>query len=85
LSSRQSTIIPDYRAVKYGRSDSLAAGDVGFEAFYQSYQDELNTIGKRPDLLIFNRRDVGDVELNLADAQTISRAIAAIEVRSSSF
>lgn len=76
---------PDYRAVKYGRSDSLAAGDVGFEAFYQSYQDELNTIGKRPDLLIFNRRDVGDVELNLADAQTISRAIAAIEVRSSSF
>lgn len=76
---------PDYRAVKYGRSDSLAAGDTGFEDFYQSYQDELNTIGKRPDLLIFKRRDVGDAELNLADDEIISRAIAAIEVRSSSF
>jgi len=76
---------PDYRAVKYGRSDTLAAGDPGFEDFYQSYQDELNTIGKRPDLLIFDRRDVGDAELNLADDQIVSRAIAAIEVRSSSF
>ena len=29
---------PDYRAVKYGRSDSLAAGDPGFEDFYQATQ-----------------------------------------------
>ncbi|NOU35639.1 MAG: AccI family restriction endonuclease [Kiritimatiellaceae bacterium] len=75
----------DYRAVKYGRSDTLAAGDSGFEDFYQAYQDELNSIGKRPDLLIFKRSDVGDAILNLADDQTVSRAIAAIEVRSSSF
>lgn len=76
---------PDCRAVKYGRSDSLAAGDSGFEAFYQTYQDELNSIGKRPDILIYRRQDVGDDELDLDDDQTIARAIAAIEVRSSSF
>lgn len=75
----------DYRAVKYGRSDSLAAGDPGFEDFYLSYQEELNTIGKRPDILIFKRSDVGNTELNLDDEQTVSQAIAAIEVRSSSF
>jgi len=76
---------PDYRAEKYGRSDSLAAGDPGFEDFYVSYQEELNSIGKRPDLLIFKRRNVGDAELNLDDDRTVSRAVAAIEVRSSSF
>ena len=43
----------DYCAVKYGRSDSLSAGDPGFKDFYTSYQRELNTIGKKPDLLIF--------------------------------
>lgn len=75
----------DYRAVKYGRSDSLAAGDPGFEDFYQAYQDELNSIGKRPDLLIFKRSEVGDAALDLADDQTVSKAVAAIEVRSSSF
>jgi type II restriction enzyme len=76
---------PDYCAVKYGRSDSLAAGDSGFEEFYRDYQEELNTIGKRPDLLIFKRKDVGDAAINLADTNTVSKAIAAIEVRSSSF
>ena len=49
---------PDYCAVKYGRSESLAAGDPGFDVFYQTYQDELNNIGKRPDLLIFRRSDI---------------------------
>lgn len=75
----------DYRAVQYGRSDALAAGDPGFEAFYQAYQDELNSIGKRPDLLIFKKSDVGDAPLDLDDAHTVSKAVAAIEVRSSSF
>ncbi len=75
----------DYRAVKYGRSDSLAAGDSGFEDFYQAYQDELNNIGKRPDLLIFKRSEVGDGALHLAEDQIVSKAVAAIEVRSSSF
>ena len=40
-------------AVKYGKSDDLVAGEDGFDTFYQDFQDELDTIGKRPDLLIF--------------------------------
>jgi type II restriction enzyme len=47
----------DYFAVQYGRSDSIAAGDNGFADFYMEYQSELNTIGKRPDLLIFKLSD----------------------------
>ena len=47
----------EYCAVQYGRSDNLAAGDPGFAKFYLEYQDELNNIGKKPDLLIFRRSD----------------------------
>ena len=75
----------DYVAVKYGRSESLAAGEPGFDEFYKAYQDELNNIGKRPDILIFRRADIGAASINLDDDQTISKAVAAIEVRSSSF
>ena len=44
-------------AVRYGKSDDLVAGDVGFEDFFNRYQAELDTIGKRPDLLLFNKAD----------------------------
>ena len=74
----------EYCAVRYGRSDSLAAGDSGFAEFYSKYQDELNNIGKKPDLLIFHRSDVPKEKLDLDDV-SISQAVAAIEVRSSSF
>ena len=47
-----------YRAVKYGRDDSLSAGDPGFREFYEAYQEELNTIGKKPDLLIYRRSEL---------------------------
>ncbi len=43
----------DYRAIQYGRSESLAAGDPGFAEFYASYLDELNDIGKKPDILVY--------------------------------
>ena len=46
----------DLWAVKYGRSEDLVAGEPGFDAYYRSYQAELGAIGKRPDLLIFDRR-----------------------------
>ena len=76
----------EYVAVHYGRSDSLAAGDEGFGEFYQQYQDELNTIGKRPDLLIFRRSEIGSpVNIDIDDEDLVGRALAAIEVRSSSF
>jgi type II restriction enzyme len=75
----------EFCAVKYGRSDTLAAGEDGFEKFYQEYQDELNNIGKRPDLLIFRRSEIDLGNLDLDDDLTVSKAAAAIEVRSSSF
>jgi type II restriction enzyme len=47
----------NFRAVKYGKSDDIVAGEEGFETFYKGFQDELDTIGKRPDLLIFEKED----------------------------
>lgn len=40
----------NYVAVKYGKSDDLVAGEAGFDRFFQEFQDELDTIGKRPDI-----------------------------------
>lgn len=75
----------DYVAVQYGRSEALAAGDAGFDDFYRNYQEELNNIGKRPDILIFKKSDIEGQRYDLDDDNVVSRAIAAIEVRSSSF
>jgi len=72
-------------AIQYGRSESLAAGDEGFEEFYASYQAELNELGKRPDILIFEKADFSDTNPDTSRDEVVSRAIAAIEVRSSSF
>lgn len=43
-------------AVKYGRDEDIIAGEPGFKEFYDKYQDELDTIGKRPDILIFKKK-----------------------------
>ena len=76
----------NYVALPYGCSEGLAAGDDGFEEYYADYQKELNTIGKRPDVLIFKRADApADGLVASDDFNTVSKAIAAIEVRSSSF
>ena len=78
--------MPEYSSWQYGRDDSLSAGDPGFEDFYNDYQSELNAIGKEPDLLIFRRGDILDgQEFDLHDEDVVRKAIAAIEVRSSSF
>lgn len=72
-------------AVPYGRSDSISAGDAGFAKFYKSYQNELNTIGKKPDILLF-RKDEAPGDISAESLQNAARnAYAAIEVRSSSF
>lgn len=79
-------------AVKYGKSDDLIAGEAGFEKLFNDYQDELDTIGKRPDILLFKRCDFDeqlgyDISLINSDEikEYISKAIAGIEVRSSAF
>lgn len=73
-----------YCALRYGRSESLAAGDPGFKEFYEKYINELNDIGKRPDILIYRQQDIPK-GFNLDDDDFVSKALAAIEVRSSSF
>lgn len=75
----------DYFAVQYGRSDSIAAGDEGFSDFYIQYQNELNTIGKKPDVLIFRTTDFPDRIVDINNNGCVKKAIAALEVRSSSF
>lgn len=72
-------------AVRYGRNDGIAAGDPGFADFYRRYQDELNAIGKRPDLLLFRKGDAPDESTSLESREIVGKAVAAIEVRSSSF
>jgi hypothetical protein len=85
-------ITANFVAVKYGKSDDLVAGEDGFDTFYQDFQTELDTIGKRPDLLIFNKADF-DSNLGFDISQIphyqitdyVKRAIAGVEVRSSAF
>lgn len=76
---------PEHFAVMYGKSDDLAAGDPGFADFYAAYLRELNRIGKAPDILIFERPSAPAGSTLRMDESTVSSAIAAIEVRSSSF
>lgn len=85
-------ISKNFIAVKYGKSDDLVAGEDGFDIFYQNFQTELDTIGKRPDLLIFKKADF-DNNLGFDISQIphnqitgyVKKAIAGIEVRSSAF
>ena len=79
-------------AVRYGKSDDRVAGEEGFTAFFSEFQDELDSIGKRPDLLLFRRDDFpldwGDDISRKPTAeieQIVSKAIAGFEIRSSVF
>jgi len=81
-------------AVKYGRSEDLVAGEPGFDEYYRRYQEELREIGKRPDVLVFQRPAFLAEFGQIADISTlprerldlwVARAIWAIEVRSSAF
>ncbi|MCL4548702.1 MAG: AccI family restriction endonuclease [Bacteroidetes bacterium] len=82
----------NYVAVKYGKSDNLVAGEDGFDDFYESYQDELDDIGKRPDLLLFQKDKYDDKwQKNISRFskdeldKIVPLAIAGLEIRSSSF
>ena len=75
----------EFFAVESGRSESIAAGDEGFADFYMEYQNELNTIGKKPDLLIFKLTDFPDRNVDIENDEHVKKAIVALEVGSSSF
>lgn len=79
-------------AVKYGKSDNLIAGEAGFAQLYDEYQNELDEIGKRPDILLFKRSDFDSAlgydissRTNEEINEYVRKAIAGIEVRSSAF
>ena len=79
-------------AVQYGRSENAVAGEPGFEEFYEQYQDELESIGKRPDILLFSKevyseawgKDISNFSKEQLD-KIVPLAKAGIEVRSSAF
>jgi type II restriction enzyme len=82
----------NFVAVKYGKSDDIIAGEEGFDDFFEEFQKELDTIGKRPDLLIFRKSDFNEElgndisQLNHTQIEDyVKKAIAGIEVRSSAF
>ncbi len=77
-------------AVRYGRTDKILAGEPGFKEFYGKYQEELEKVGKKPDLLIFRAQEYKeawkhDLSSLSIDASVLSKAIAGLEIRSSAF
>lgn len=82
----------NYIPVRYGMSDKITAGDPDFKDFYNSYQDELDSIGKRPDLLLFEPNkydkswgeDISHLAINELKP-IVSNAAAGFEVRSSAY
>lgn len=82
----------NYVAVKYGKSDDLIAGEDGFDEFYKQFQEELDTIGKRPDILVFKKENfAAEKGIDISRfphheiTEYVKKAIAGIEVRSSAF
>ncbi len=72
-------------AVRYGRSERIVAGEVGFKEYFESYHKELFSLGKRPDLLLYHgtppqidEKKDGHELIPLA-----KKSIAGFEVRSS--
>jgi hypothetical protein len=82
-------ILKDHDVVKYGKSDDLMAGDDAFPKFFDEYQNELDTIGKRPDLLIFEENKCESENISGSDfeehAKIVPLALMGWEVRSSSY
>ncbi len=85
--------ISELIAVQYGRTDNLIAGDPGFKDFYKKYQDELEELGKCPDILIYKRESFTPESRKEFECgkdrkdiiPTTKKALAGLEVRSSAF
>lgn len=83
----------EFKALRYGAAGRLVAGDVGFKEMFRKYHEEIREIGKRPDLLLFKREHIDN--LNLPDdisefepsrlLEIAKVATRAIEVRSSRY
>ncbi|MEK6540614.1 MAG: AccI family restriction endonuclease [Pseudomonadota bacterium] len=78
----------DRTIVRYGDSDTIAAGEEGFRNFYLSRLDDVRQYGKRPDLLMFASTDIPTDASGIGTEALMGQArlaSCAIEVRSSKF
>lgn len=89
LSGALLTSFPDWQVAQYGDTNRIAAGDTGFKASYLRGLEETRLLGKRPDLLLFQKGltvPSNFSEFRQAETEKIAQqAAAAIEVRSSKF
>lgn len=76
--------------IMYGRADQLIAGQDGFKQLWQEHMQELDTIGKRPDILLFDSEFASDslsgkndISEDTEEWKFVKSAYAGIEVRSS--
>lgn len=81
-----------FKAFSYGRKDDIISGEPGFKEFFEKYQDELDKIGKCPDVLIFDNGTADKVQSIIQSdkprnsiIEFAKKASAALEVRSSAF
>ncbi len=89
LAGAVSGTVPGYRAVHYGNSDRIAAGEEGFRDFYIAVLEDVRMLGKRPDLLIVPNSYKGSDDVSAQPTEElrslVASAVAAVEVRSSKF
>ena len=87
LSKAISYDLPGYKTVKYGDTDSTAAGEEGFKEQYLNAKEDTRKYGKRPDLLLFKdslKVDSDITGMSRIEADSFARqAELGIEVRSS--
>jgi hypothetical protein len=79
----------NYTAIRYGNEETISAGEEGFKEFYISLKKEVLKFGKRPDLLIFDKKykkEKNLSNLNTLDAKKyVEECLTSIEIRSSKF
>ena len=79
----------EYDVSQYGESGTMVAGEPGFRDFYLQYRNELEVIGKRPDLLVAPKGTLPSDDISAMAKETqepyVKRSVLGIEVRSSAF
>lgn len=89
LASAINQTLHGHRAIHYGNSDRISAGEEGFREFYAATLEDVRIHGKRPDLLIVPDACPypDDVSALATDAlgPLVAQALGAVEVRSSKF
>ena len=82
---------PAWSVAHYGQSDDISAGDEGFRVFYLGQLELVRKYGKRPDLLVFDSKEViseyEGFDISMLDFEVLDslarKALTSIEVRSS--